>query len=63
MGVVQAEEPVFGKEGIGPPDVVVAATDPLPARPLAQDSAQATTDPAVERRERRALTVLEILSG
>ena len=59
-GLVQAEEPVFGKEGIGPPDVVVAATDPFPARALAQNVAQAPADPAVERRERRAVTVFEI---
>src|SRR5437870_1075070 len=60
MGLVQAEKPVFGKEGIGPPDVVMAAADPFAMRPLAQDIAQAARDPTVERRKRRAGAVFEV---
>src|SRR5215472_17386831 len=60
MGAVQAEEPVFGKEGDGPADVVVAAADPFPTPPFAQDVTQPATDPAVERRKRRAVAVLEV---
>ena len=61
MGVVQAEEPMFGKEGIGPPDIVEAARDPGAPVLLAQDVAQPPTDPAVERCESRAVTVFEVL--
>jgi hypothetical protein len=60
MGVSQAEEPVLGKEGIGPPDVVEAAGDPRLPMLLAHDVAQPPTDPSVERCEGRAVTVLEV---
>src|SRR6266550_6177135 len=60
MGVSQVEKPVLGKEGIGPPDVVGAAGDPRPAMLFTLDIAQPPTDPAVERGECRAATVLEV---
>src|SRR6516165_4536336 len=53
IGVVQVEKPMFGKESIGPPEIVEGARDPRPAMLFAQDIAQSATDPAVERRECR----------
>src|ERR1700730_17782360 len=61
IGTLQAEEPMFGKEGIGPRDVVGAAGDPRAPVLLARDIAQPPADPAVERRECRALAVLEVV--
>ena len=51
---------MFGNEGVGPLDIVVAARDPRPAVLLAQNIAQPPTDPAVERRVCRAMAVLEV---
>src|SRR5271157_1568365 len=59
-GVSQAEKPMLSKEGIGPPDVLGAARDPRAPVLFVQDSAQAPTDPAVERSEYRAVAVLEV---
>src|SRR5215472_12382492 len=61
IGVVQGEKPMFGKEGIGPPDIVEAARDPGAPVLLAQDVAQPSTEPAVERGKSRAVTVFEVL--
>src|SRR5690242_16838498 len=60
MGVLQVEQPVIGKEGNGPADVVIAATDPWAVRLFAQDVAQTPPDPAVERREGPAVAVFEV---
>ena len=60
MGVSQAEKPLPGKEGIGPADVVVAAGDPRAPVLLAQNIAQPSADPAVERSECRAVAMLEV---
>src|ERR1700720_3001282 len=60
MGVAQAEEPMLGKVGIWPPDVVGASGDPRPTVLFAQDVPQTSADPSVERRERLAMAVLEV---
>ena len=51
---------MLSKEGIGPPDIVIAAGDPRAPVLLAQDVAQPPTDPAVERSEYRAVAVVEV---
>src|SRR5260370_29995235 len=61
IGVSQAEKPMLGKEGIGPPDVVGAGGDPRRAVLCARDFATPPADPAVERCECRAMAVLEVL--
>src|SRR5260370_25640664 len=61
IGVSQAEKPMLGKEGMGPPAVVGAAGDARPAVLFARDIAQPPADPAVERCECRAMAVLEVL--
>src|SRR5215469_8917720 len=60
IGHLQAEKPMFGKEGVRPSDVVEGARDPRPAMLLAQDIAQPPSDPAVERREYRAMAMFEV---
>src|SRR5260370_1402111 len=49
IGVSQAEKPMLGKEGIGPPDVVGAAGDPRPAVLFARDVAQPQARSSLDR--------------
>src|SRR6516162_5036680 len=60
IGHLQAEKPMFGKEGIGPPDIVEGARDARPAMLFAQDIAQPPSDPPVERCECRAMAMFEV---
>ena len=47
IGCLQAEQPLFGKEGIGPAVMIRTPSAATTARPLAQGTAQAHADPAV----------------
>ena len=63
MGLLQAEEPVLGKESIGPTPMIVAvdAGDTPAAQPFAQQASQPTAYPAVQDAEDPAVAVLEVL--
>src|ERR1700685_1258795 len=60
MSCAQREQPAFRKESIGPAIMVQAASASAAALPPTQDATQTHTDPAVERGERRVVTVLEV---
>src|SRR5262249_48570784 len=60
MGMLQAEEPVLGKEDVGPSPMVVAACNPVPSAPTAQQASQPTAYPAVEITEDTAMAVLVV---
>src|ERR1700733_7884667 len=61
-GVLQAEQPVFGKEGIWPSCVIspVGRCDPSHPDLLTQNAPQPAANPAVDHAERRVVTVQEI---
>jgi hypothetical protein len=52
---------VLRKERIRPTLMIPATPSPTQALTLAQDAAQAHTDPAVDRGESRSMTVLKVL--
>ena len=62
MGIHKTEKPIFLKELIWPAKMIHIATDTLRTfAAFPQDAAQATSDPAVKRRERPLMAVFEIL--
>ena len=61
MGFFQAVQPLLGKEGVRPAEAVRATTDAAKAQPPAQDAPQASANPAIQRLERPAMAVLEVL--
>jgi alanyl-tRNA synthetase len=62
MGIHKTEKPIFPKEFIWPAKMIHIATDTLgPLAALPQNAAQATSDPAIKRRKRPLMAVLEIL--
>src|SRR5260370_15345527 len=61
MGGNQGEQPVLGKEGRWPLDIVPAASAALPAPTMAENTAQAPPHPAVAVGENKGTAMLEIL--
>src|SRR4029077_18569588 len=60
IGSGQGQVPVRGKVRIRPPLMIPATTATTPARTLAQKTPQAAADPAVHRRERGVVAMLEV---
>jgi hypothetical protein len=59
MGGTQAKQPLLGKEGVRPTEAVRATTDAAKAQPPAKEAPKAAANPAIQRLERPAMTVLE----
>jgi hypothetical protein len=60
MGSLQAEEPVLGKDGVGPAMMVVTPGDAPSSAVVAQQASQPAAYPSVESAERRAVAVQEV---
>src|SRR5262245_26876290 len=60
-GCLQAEQPLLGKEGVGPLDLIEPAGEAASPVALAQDGPQPPSYPCIERREGRGTAVLEVL--
>ena len=61
MGFGQEEKPMFGKESIGPTEMIEPVATSGAPMTSAKDTAQAHSYPAIQRAKGRAMTVLEIL--
>ena len=60
MGCSQAEEPLVGKERIGPAMMIGTSSAPAFARTFPEDASQPHPDPSVQSGERPVLAVLEV---
>src|SRR5882724_6230132 len=60
MGCDKGEQPLFGKEGVGPAVVIVPASASFPAMPAPQNASQPRPDQSVQRCERVAVAMLEV---
>src|SRR5260370_18079589 len=60
MGSLQAEEPILGKEGVGPAMMVVTPGDAPSSAVVAQQASQPAAYPSVESAERGAVAVQEV---
>ena len=60
MGCGKEEQPMFGKEGIRPAQMIEPAAAPAAPMTLAKDTAQAHTYPAVQRAKGTRMAVLEV---
>ena len=61
MGGDQREQPLLGKESVGPAVMVLAAASSPASLTTAQDATQSHANPGVQDLEREATTVLKIL--